>query len=168
MSGQWRNIKVMQTCKEQQVSVTWKEIMLIFKKKNYLRAFIFDVIFKKIIPTIKHSDLIRTWYHYNCHSFPQLSKSLIHGWGEAKCAGLSRNFTFPATRLSWSTTRKWILNDWRLSEPRDELDMQENTDRAGVCRSSEVTAQVIKDAAMYAIFPRLVTAECGSLGSFMI
>lgn len=27
----------------------------------------------------------------------------------------------------------------------------ENTDRAGVCTSSEVTAQVIKDAALYAI-----------------
>lgn len=130
---------------------------MLILKKMYLRAFIFDVIFKKIIPTIKHSDLIRTWYHYNCHSFPQLSKSLIHGWGEPKYAGLSRNFTFPATRLSWSTTRKWILNDWRLSEPWDELDMQENTDRAGVCRSSEVTAQVIKDAAMYAIFPGLVS-----------
>lgn len=35
--------------------------------------------------------------------------------------------------------------------------MQENTDRAGVCRSSEVTAQVIKDAAFYAIFPRLIS-----------
>lgn len=35
--------------------------------------------------------------------------------------------------------------------------MQENTDRAGVCRSSEVTAPVIKDAAMYAIFPGSVS-----------
>lgn len=32
-----------------------------------------------------------------------------------------------------------------------------NTDQAGVCRSSEVTAQVIKDAALYAIFPGLVS-----------
>lgn len=35
--------------------------------------------------------------------------------------------------------------------------MQENTDRAGVCRSSEVTAPVIKDAAMCAIFPGSVS-----------
>lgn len=38
-------------------------------------------------------------------------------------------------------------------EPR----MQEHTDRAGACRSSEVTAQVVKDAALYAVFPGLVS-----------
>lgn len=52
---------------------------------------------------------------------------------------------------------EWILDDWRHSEPWDEPHMQENTDWAGVCRSSEVTTQVIKDAALYAIFPGLVS-----------
>lgn len=64
---------------------------------------------------------------------------------------------FPTTTLNWSTTSKWILNGWRHSELWYELHMQESTDWAGVCRSSEVTAQVIKDAALYAIFPGLVS-----------
>lgn len=74
---------------------------------------------KKIIPTIKHSDLIRTWYHYNCHSSPTTSPlgSLIHGRGEPKCAGLSRNFTYPATHFGWSTAGKWILNDGGSRRP---------------------------------------------------
>lgn len=73
-------------------------------------------------------------------------------------AVLGRNFTFLTTTiLNPSTSRKWILNDWRHSEPWDEPHMQKNTDRAGVCRSSKVTAQVIKDAVLYAIFPGLVS-----------
>lgn len=125
----------------------------------YLRAFVLDVILKRSSYPSNYSDLIRTWYHYNGPSSPSLSPlgSLIHGRGEPKHAGLCRNFTFPATHLGWSTARKWILNDGGLSQTRGELDMQENTDRAGVCRSSEVTAPVIKDAAMYAIFPGSVS-----------
>lgn len=109
--------------------------------------------------TVKYCYLIRAWYHYQRHSSTELlGKSLIHVCGESKCAGLGRNFTFPTTTsLNWSTSRKWILNDWRHSEPWDEPHMQENTDRAGVCRLSEVTAQVIKDAALYAISPGLVS-----------
>lgn len=42
---------------------------------------------------------------------------------------------------------------------------KENTDRAGVCRLSEATAQVIKDAALYAIPPGLASFMIQSLGA---
>ncbi len=95
----------------------------------------------------------------HCHSSTELlANFLIHAWDELKYAVSGRKTTCPTTSsLNSCTTRKWILNDWRHSEPWDEPHMQENTDRAGVCRSSEVTAQVIKDAALYAIFPGLVS-----------
>lgn len=86
--------------------------------------------------------------------FNRAGKFLICICGESKYSALGRNLMFlTATSLNSSTTRKWILNDWRHSEPH----MQKNTDWAGVCRSSKVTAQVIKDAALYAIFPVLVS-----------
>lgn len=70
---------------------------------------------------------------------------------------IKQKFHVPRDSPRLEHRRKWILNDRGLSETWDELDMQENTDRAGVCRSSEVTAPVIKDAAMYAIFPGSVS-----------
>lgn len=58
---------------------------------------------------------------------------------------------------SWASPQNkfWMTGSTRSCEMSHTC--KENTDRAGVCRLSEATAQVIKDAALYAIPPGLVS-----------
>ena len=116
---------------------------------------------------------MKTWCHYHCHSSTELlGNSSNDPCSEWKYAELRLSLTSTTTSVLSTPARQKKMNfRWlKPSEPWDEAHMQGNTDRAGVCRSSEVAAQVIKDAAFYAIFPGRVSflAQCGSLVSFMI